>query len=113
VTESELRKIFANNLKYYRTSHNPKFTQEQLSELLDKNKNYIGLLEKEKTSLPLDMIAKLAEILEISPSKLLETNSCPVNSINFNKEDFIDTLCKNLSEKIKKDFTSELNKIIS
>ena len=32
-------------------------------------------------------IAKLAEILEISPSKLLETNSCPVNSINFNKED--------------------------
>ena len=86
--DSELREIFANNLKFYRINHNPKITQEKLCELLNKNKNYIGLLEAGKVSLPLDMLAQIAEILNIKPKQLLEQDGCPENLLRFKKDEF-------------------------
>ena len=77
--QSEIRMIFANNLRYFRKKHTPPFTQEKLSELVGKNQNYIGLIEKGKSSPPLEMIALIAARLEIAPSLLLEKNASPEN----------------------------------
>lgn len=112
MTEQELRKIFANNLKYYRTMHEPKMTQEHLSELLDKNKNYIGLLEKEKTSLPLDMLAQISQILDVEPAQLLEKKGSPKNIATFNTNEFIQMISKSVAQTVSTQLHSEITQFI-
>ena len=46
-------------------------TQEQLAELADLHTNYIGLVERGRTSAALDTIASLAQALKRRPSQLL------------------------------------------
>ena len=46
-------------------------TQEQLAELADLHTNYIGLVERGRTSAALDTISSLAQALERRPSQLL------------------------------------------
>ena len=112
MTEQELRKIFANNLKYYRSIHEPKMTQEYLSELLDKNKNYIGLLEKSKTSLPLDMLAQISQILGIEPAQLLEKRGSPKNIATFDTDTFVQMVSESIMQTVSTQLHAELSRLI-
>ena len=105
-----LRDVFANNLRFFRKNHNPPFTQERLSELVGKNQNYIGLLEKGKSSPPLEMIALIADTLDVAPSALLETNASPDNIQAFDKDAFIESLSDTLLEKFRATLKSEIRK---
>lgn len=107
---SAIREIFANNLRHFRKTHNPPFTQEKLSELVEKNQNYIGLIEKGKSSPPLEMVALIAEKLDIAPSLLLEQNTTLENVSSLNREEFIANLSENIAENLKDAIAAEIRK---
>lgn len=65
-----LETIFRENLRFYR--QRKKISQEKLSELLNKNINYINMIEGGKSVPPLSVIEQIANILEIEPHCLLE-----------------------------------------
>lgn len=66
------KKAFGKNLKYIRKSKN--YTSEQLSELCNVNPVYIRQLESGAKSPSLDMLIKLCNALDVSPSYLLEAD---------------------------------------
>ena len=103
-----IKEIFANNLRFFRKNHNPPFTQEKLSELVGKNQNYIGLIEKGKSSPPLEMIALIAQVLEIEPSLLLEENASLENLKAFNAEELITKLSSNIVQNLQCAITAEI-----
>lgn len=65
-----LEAVFRDNLKFYR--RRAKLSQERLSALLDKNINYINMIEGGKSVPPLSMIERIAEILQVEPHCFLE-----------------------------------------
>ena len=70
--DNQIKKILVNNIKKYRG--NKKLTQEQAAELAGITSKYWQRLEMtSQIDLPsLKVIFKIADALEISPSKLLE-----------------------------------------
>lgn len=65
-----LEEIFRTNLRFYR--QRAKLSQEKLSAKLDKNINYINMIEGKKSIPPLSMIEQIASILEIPSYYLLK-----------------------------------------
>ena len=68
--DNSLEEIFRTNLKFYR--QRAKLSQEKLSAKLDKNINYINMIEGKKSIPPLSMIEQIASILEIPSYYLLK-----------------------------------------
>jgi transcriptional regulator with XRE-family HTH domain len=68
---ARIRTIFAENLKRLRLEKD--MSQENLALKAGVERAYIGLIERQKSSPTIDMVAKLARVLEVEPSKLLET----------------------------------------
>lgn len=60
-----LREIVARNLRQLR--HAKGMSQEELADRAGINRNYVGLLEREQHAATVDMLEKLAEILEVDP----------------------------------------------
>ena len=60
-----LREIVATNLR--RLRHAKTMSQEELADRAGINRNYIGMLEREQHSATVDMLEKLAEVLEADP----------------------------------------------
>ena len=108
--QQNLTDIFRRNLRFYRKKR--KLSQEKLSELLDKNMNYINIIESGKSSPPLEMIEKISQILEIKPATLLEEKGCPENIILFDKDTFINSIVQEINSSIKKDFEIIISKKI-
>jgi len=70
---SQIREVFARNLKRYRLQQG--FSQYKLAELLGINLRYIQQLEGKKTpNVKLDTLAQLANALTIRPEDLLRKN---------------------------------------
>lgn len=67
-----LEQVFCQNMKNFRK--NAKLSQEKLSFLLDKNINYINMIESGKSLPPIPMIEKIAEVLNIQPYQLFMTD---------------------------------------
>ena len=65
-----LETVFRDNLKFYR--RRAKLSQEKLSSLLDKNINYINMIEGGKSIPPLSVIEQIAEILQVEPHCFLD-----------------------------------------
>lgn len=65
-----LEEIFRTNLRFYR--QRAKLSQEKLSTRLDKNINYINMIEGKKSIPPLSMIEQIASVLEIPSYYLLK-----------------------------------------
>lgn len=64
----------ANLIKTKRINHPKSYSQVQLSELLGyKNGQFISNVERGLCSVPLNMIKKVSEILEIPPHELKES----------------------------------------
>jgi transcriptional regulator with XRE-family HTH domain len=66
----ELREIVARNLR--RLRHEKGLSQEELAHRAGINRNYIGMLEREEHAATVDMLEKLAEILEIDPTAFFD-----------------------------------------
>ncbi|MGC9953682.1 MAG: helix-turn-helix transcriptional regulator [Rhizomicrobium sp.] len=64
------RKIFAQNLRYWRKERG--LSQEQLALRAGIDRTYISALERELYSVSIDTLGKLAKVLNIEPAKLLE-----------------------------------------
>jgi transcriptional regulator with XRE-family HTH domain len=60
-----LREIVATNLR--RLRHAKGMSQEELADRAGINRNYVGMLEREQHSATVDMLEKLAEVLEADP----------------------------------------------
>jgi transcriptional regulator with XRE-family HTH domain len=62
-----LREIVATNLR--RLRHAKGLSQEELADRAGINRNYVGMLEREQHSATVDMLEKLAEILQEDPAE--------------------------------------------
>ncbi len=65
----EIREIFAQNLKRYRTAKG--LSQEDLAHQADLDRTYISALERCVYAASIDVVGRIAEVLEIKPSDLL------------------------------------------
>ena len=61
---------FGLNVVYYRKRK--RLSQTQLAELVDIHRTYVSAIELGKVSVSFDILFKLAEVLETTPSKLFE-----------------------------------------
>lgn len=66
---SNIREILGTNIKFFRRSKG--ITQETLAEMVEVSGSYIGYLERGKKSPSLDLLAKIADILQVAPATLL------------------------------------------
>ncbi len=65
----EIRKTFAANLKRYRKAKG--LSQEDLAHQAELDRTYISALERCVYAASIDVVGKIATVLEISPSDLL------------------------------------------
>ena len=68
----EIREVFARNLRRHRQKKG--LSQEALAHEAGVDRTYISALERSVYGASIDMIDKLAKVLEIEPSALLERN---------------------------------------
>ena len=66
----DLYQQFGLNVVYYRKKL--RLSQTQLAELVDIHRTYVSAIELGKVSVSFDILFKLADVLEIPPSKLFE-----------------------------------------
>ncbi len=62
-----LRETVAKNLR--RLRHARSLSQEELADRAGINRNYIGMLEREEHSATVDMLEKLADVLDADPEE--------------------------------------------
>ena len=60
-----LRETVARNLRRLRQAKG--LSQEELADRADINRNYVGMLEREQHAATIDMLEKLADVLETDP----------------------------------------------
>lgn len=60
-----LREIVARNLRRLRQAKS--LSQEELADRADINRNYVGMLEREEHAATVDMLEKLAGVLDVDP----------------------------------------------
>jgi transcriptional regulator with XRE-family HTH domain len=60
-----LRETVATNLRRLRQVKN--LSQEELADRAGINRNYVGMLEREQHAATIDMLEKLADVLEADP----------------------------------------------
>jgi transcriptional regulator with XRE-family HTH domain len=65
----DLRQVFAANLR--RLRHAKGLSQEGLAYAADVNRTYVSKIEKGATYVGLEIIGKLAAVLEVEPAELL------------------------------------------
>jgi transcriptional regulator with XRE-family HTH domain len=68
-----LREIVAINLR--RLRHAKGLSQEDLADRAGINRNYVGMLEREQHSATVDMLERLAEVLEADPAEFFKRQS--------------------------------------
>lgn len=61
---------FGLNVVYYRKKK--RLSQTQLAELVDIHRTYVSAIELGKVGVSFDVLFKLAQVLEVPPSKLFE-----------------------------------------
>ena len=105
-----LQEIFIDNLKFFRKQK--KLTQMELTLAIDKGYNYINGVEQGKLFPSVEVIEKLAEVLEISPAALFDENSVAKHIIKLNKEYLAEEISKDLRTALLQDFKKELTKIL-
>ncbi len=65
-----LREIVARNLRRLRRAKG--LSQEELADRAEIDRNYVGMLEREQHAATIDMLEKLAIVLEIDPVAFFE-----------------------------------------
>ena len=101
-----VRKIFKENLKYWRIKAN--LTQEQLSEKIGYGGGYISEIESRNIFPKPETIDAIAKALDIVPTQLFEEQGCPKNTINFDKKEFIKEISSGLYEQLNESMLNYL-----
>lgn len=70
-----LRETVAKNLRRLRRAKG--LSQEELADRADINRNYVGMLEREQHAATIDMLEKLATILETDPIEFFRRDTPP------------------------------------
>ena len=65
-----LRETVARNLRRLRQAKG--LSQEELADRADINRNYVGMLEREQHAATIDMLEKLADVLETDPDEFFQ-----------------------------------------
>ena len=65
----QIRRVFAANLRRLRAAAS--LSQEELAHRADIDRTYVSALERGMYSATIDMVAKLAEVLEVEPAAML------------------------------------------
>jgi transcriptional regulator with XRE-family HTH domain len=65
----DLREVFARNLRHGR--HHKGLSQEELADAAEINRTYLSKLETAQTYAGLEIIGKLAKVLQVEPHELL------------------------------------------
>lgn len=65
-----LRETVAKNLRRLRQAKG--LSQEELADRADINRNYVGMLEREQHAATIDMLEKLADVLETDPAEFFQ-----------------------------------------
>jgi transcriptional regulator with XRE-family HTH domain len=65
-----LREVVARNLRRLRRLK--ALSQEELADRAGINRNYVGMLEREENAATVDMLEKLANVLEVDPIELFK-----------------------------------------
>ncbi len=102
--KDSLETIFRENLRFYR--NRSKLSQEKLSALLDKNINYINMIEGGKSIPPLSMIEKIADILDVAPYYFLISHE---NTKAFDTHRFINDASKLIEQNAREILSNLLN----
>ena len=68
-----LREIVATNLRRLRLVRN--LSQEELADRAGINRNYVGMLEREQHAATIDMLEKLAAVLDADPVEFFRRES--------------------------------------
>ena len=68
-----MREIVARNLRRLRRSR--RLSQEELADRAGINRNYVGMLEREENAATVDMLEKLAEVLDVEPIEFFKRPS--------------------------------------
>lgn len=100
-----LQETFIENLKYYRKL--AKFSQKDLSIMLNKGYNYINSIEGGVSFPSPQVIDEIANVLHIEPEVLFSKNSCPNNINNSFKKKFT----VSLSDKLISRVSAEIEKV--
>ena len=66
----DIRHVFARNLR--RLRHEKGFSQEELAYAAEVNRSYMSKLERGASYPGLEIICKLADVLEVEPAELLQ-----------------------------------------
>ncbi|MBP5697574.1 MAG: helix-turn-helix transcriptional regulator [Treponema sp.] len=103
-----IREIFRQNLRYYRKKCG--LTQEALSEKIGLNPKYITNIEAQSKFPSAETIDAIALALNIKPSQLFIEEGCPVNTVLFDKDVFIENLVGGISDEIRKEVCRYLEK---
>ena len=69
----QIREIFAANLRCLRNDR--QLSQEQLADLAEIDRTYVSLLERCKYAVSIDVLAKIAQVLDVEPADLLQQHS--------------------------------------
>ena len=104
-----LQEIFIENLKNFRKQKG--MTQMDLTIAIDKSYNYINGIEQGKSFPQIDVIEKIAEVLQINPAELFDENSIAKNIIRNNKEFLAEEIAKRIQKSICKNVEKELKRI--
>lgn len=67
-----LRQILGSNLRRIRTDRG--LSQEALADMAGIDRTYVSALERQLYSVSIDTIEKLADVLEVQPTALLEAH---------------------------------------
>jgi transcriptional regulator with XRE-family HTH domain len=68
-----LRETVAKNLRRLRQAKG--LSQEELADRADINRNYVGMLEREQHAATIDMLEKLADVLDADPVEFLRRDA--------------------------------------
>ena len=68
-----LRETVATNLRRLRQAKN--LSQEELADRAGINRNYVGMLEREQHAATIDMLEKLAIVLEADPAEFFRRDT--------------------------------------
>ena len=102
-----VRKIFKENLKYWRNKAN--LTQEQLSEKIGYGGGYISEIESRNIFPKPETIDAIAKALNIIPAQLFEEQGCPRNTIRFDKKEFVDEISSGIYDRINESILKYLD----
>lgn len=102
----DIRKIFGENVKYYRKKAG--LSQEQLAEKLDISPNHLSVIETGGKFVTYKLLEKLITIFDIMPSALFyvagtaSNDDTIQNKINFIIKTELESTYKEISQKIAK-----------